>query len=309
MSNSLNDIPGLFVGHVTDDAHGSGCTVVLCPEGMRASCAVRGGAPGSRESDLLHPQAGPDKVTAVVFSGGSAWGLTVAQGVMEYCHEHHLGCHTPQEIVPIVPAFILYDLEVGTAYHPPSAWGYQACEDALSSSGLCHGNIGAGCGASIGKSAGMTHAMKSGLSCITLEHQSIKVSVLVVLNALGDIIDQGRIIAGCQPLVGKTPSAEMYWHTDFHKYRNTTLALVATDAHLSKTELHQVSQLVHNAFATHIYPVHTPADGDAIVSVSTGSKKATMTQVALLAQQACQQAILQAIRVPSAYNLPGYGDT
>ena len=278
----LTAVAGLKVGHVQVAGRPTGCTVVLAEGGAVGGVDVRGSAPGTRETDLLNPINTVEKVHAVVLSGGSAFGLDTASGVMRYLDEHEIGFATGFGKVPIVPAAVLFDLNVGDPKIRPTAdCGYRASV-AASSGVVAEGNVGAGSGATVGKLAGAARAMRGGLGTASITTPGgLVVAALIVVNAVGDVIDPatGRVIAGVRTPDGKhladarvllrlgglTPA------TSFG--RNTTIGVVATNAALTKAQATKMAQMAHDGLARTISPAHTPFDGDTIFALSTGTRK------------------------------------
>lgn len=316
-AGGLTDIDGLKVGHFTDDRRPTGCTVVLCEKGAVAGVDVRGGAPGTRETDLLNPLNTVQQIHAVVLSGGSAFGLDTASGVMRYLDEQGIGFPMGQSIhVPIVPAAVLYDLEIGDARIRPTAdSGYAACKNA-SSGKIAEGNVGAGAGATIGKMFGPKFAMKSGLgtASIRVGNTGVILAALAAVNAVGDVYDQktGAILAGARSEDGKSMRNAMkqirggYSVFKAAQGKNTTLGIVATNATLTKAEAAKVAQMAQDGLARAINPVHTPFDGDTVFALSTGTVKgdAQVGAIGALAAEAIAEAIVRAITQASA--IPGY---
>ncbi len=325
MLNSIIDIPGIEVGHATDLDALTGCTVVLCRKGVTGGVDVRGGAPGTRETDLLNPLNLVEKVHAVVLAGGSAFGLDAASGVMRYLEEQGIGFDTGAARVPIVPAAILYDLALGSAKTRPDAdMGYRAAESASAES-CAEGNIGAGTGATVGKIFGMKSAMKSGLgsSCVDAGG-GVLVGALVAVNAFGDVVDpqSGGILAGARStqLGPLHLGAQGYFANTLETMRtftgrtvmgfatksNTVIGVVATNAHLEKAETSKVAQMAHDGLARVIRPAHTMLDGDTIFALSAGNKNADVTTVGAFAAEAMAEAILRAVQAAeSSGGLPG----
>ena len=323
--NAITDVHGIEVGHAQDDEALTGCTVILCRRGAVAGVDVRGSAPGTRETDLLDPVNLVEKVHAVVLAGGSAFGLDAASGVMRYLEEHKIGFNTGAAKVPIVPAAILYDLNVGRAdVRPDSAMGYRAAA-AASSTTPTQGNAGVGMGASVGKMFGSSLSMKSGVGTASLDiGGGVTVGALVGVNAWGDVIDPqtGQIIAGLRsgrvgPLrVGKKgtfPSTLNMMKSIAGRNilrlatrTNTVIGVVATNARLSKAQATKVAQMAQDGIARTIRPAHTMLDGDVIFALSTGRRKADVSTVGAFAAEVVAEAILRAVRLAaSAGGLPG----
>jgi L-aminopeptidase/D-esterase-like protein len=327
LKNTITDVPGIEVGHAQDDEALTGCTVVLCRKGAVGGVDVRGGAPGTRETDLLNPLNLVEKVHAVLLAGGSAFGLDAAGGVMRYLEERKIGFETGAARVPIVPAAILFDLNIGRAdCRPDAEMGYRAAA-AASTDARREGNVGAGSGASVGKMFGAKQAMKSGLGSASLEiGAGVIVGALAVVNAFGDVVDpqNGQIIAGLRSAkVGPLQIGAPGYFADtqvtmktfigrtilnFASRANTVLGVVATNAKLTKAEANKVAQMAQDGVARAIRPAHTMLDGDTMFALSTGGKKADVSTVGAYAAETVVQAIVRAAtRAESAGGLPGLG--
>jgi L-aminopeptidase/D-esterase-like protein len=312
-SGGLTDIDGILVGHWTDSHRPTGCTVVLIPGGGVAGVDIRGSAPGTRETDLLNPVSTVETIQGIALSGGSAFGLDTAGGVMRYLEENSWGFPTRSGVVPIVPAAILYDLDLGEGKRrPDQEAGYQACL-AASREPVAEGSVGAGAGATIGKILGPGSAMKGGLGSFSVTVGSLTVAALVVVNALGDVIDPdtGVLLAGARGPDGlsladssqilKDPDAS--WNV--HPLENTTLAVVATNAVFGKAAMTKIAQMGHDGLARAIRPVHLPFDGDAVFAVSTGQVAGVdLGQAGSLAAEAVARAVVRAVL--TAKGVPGY---
>jgi len=269
----ITDINGILVGSYTDKNALTGCTVVLCPEGAAAGVDVRGSAPGTRETDLLRGYNVVEKVQAILLSGGSAFGLDAAAGVMQYLEEKNLGLPVGPTVVPIVPGAVIFDLGVGDPFvRPGKAEGYAACL-AASKEFEC-GRVGAGTGATVGKASGPACAGEGGMgtACLTLPGGA-KIAAIAVVNALGDIYDPetGKIVAGAKKDGEFVPAMNM---TDGDvSFGNTTIGVIATDAKLTREECNKLASLAHDGLAMAIRPVHTSMDGDTFFAMSTGEKE------------------------------------
>lgn len=317
-SGGLTDVSGLKVGHFTDPRKPTGCTVVICEEGAVAGVDVRGSAPGTRETDLLDPINTVQKVHAIVLSGGSAFGLDSAGGVVQYLEEKGIGYQTSVAKVPIVPAAILFDLGVGDgSIRPDRKAGYQACLNATDGK-IEEGNVGAGAGATVGKIFGMKYAMKGGLGTASIQVEDLVVAAVAAVNCVGDVTDprDGMILAGARNeedngFADATSAlrAKRYGGRP-GKSENTTLAVVATNAAFNKSEMTKIAQMSHDGFARAIRPVHLPFDGDTIFSLSTGAfEGASLVQVGTLAAEMTAFAIVSAIlAAQSLPNLPAHRD-
>ena len=266
MHDDITDIPGIRVGHDTNLEAGTGCTVILCDTPAMGGVDVRGGAPATRETDLLRPMTLVEGVNAIVLTGGSAFGLDAASGVMLYLEERGIGYDTGVVRVPIVPAAAIYDLAFGSAsIRPDAAAGHRACERA-SSEPVAQGTVGAGTGATVGKMAGPDFMMKGGLgSASMLLSDGTLVGAIVVVNAVGDIVDPRAqtVIAGTRRSDGPDFLAG-------NPFGNTTIAVVATNAALTKEQTNKVAQMAHDGMAQAIHPAHTMFDGDTVFALALG---------------------------------------
>jgi len=314
---TLTAVPGIKVGHHTITERPTGCTAVLVEGGATAGVDVRGAAPASAETDLLKPVNLVQQVYAISLSGGSAFGLDARSGIMRYLDEKNIGFKAYGSInVPIVPAASLIDLNVGSnpKIRPTADCGYRAAQDA-STAPVAEGNVGAGTGATVGKSAGAGRAMKGGIGSAAIRlPDGLIVAALVAVNAAGDIVDPatGKLVAGVRTEDGKSMA-------DARKLllsgavrqparlgENTTLGVVATNATLTKTQATKVAEMAHDGFARAIYPSHTMGDGDTIFALATGtlSGNADVSRVGALAAQVVADAIVRAAR--QAKGIPGY---
>ena len=309
----LTAIDGLKVGHHTLAARPTGCTVVLAEAGATAAVDVRGSAPGTRETALLDPTNTVRQVHAIVLAGGSAFGLAAADGVMRYLEERGVGYETHAARVPIVPAAILYDLGVGgdAAVRPAADCGYRAARGA-SSGPVAEGSVGAGAGATVGKLAGPGRSMKGGIGSALVELPGgIRVAALMAVNAVGDIVDPdtGAIIAGARTADGLGFAGArtlLRGGASAAGGEHTTIGVVATNAALDKAQLALLARMAHDGLARAVRPAHTPADGDAIFALATGSAdgEASLLQLGAAAADATADAIVRGVR--AAAGLPGY---
>lgn len=311
---AITDVPGIRVGHSTSRRRPTGCTVVLCEEGAVGGVDVRGAAPGTRETDLLDPLNLVDRVQAVVLAGGSAFGLDAATGVVRYLEERGRGFSTPAGPVPIVPAAVLFDLELGDArIRPDAAAGYEACRLAVGGPPAT-GSVGAGAGATVGKLFGSARAMKGGIGTAALRlADGLVVGAIVAVNAVGDVIDPrtGRIVAGTRSRDGRrilgalTAISQGEPMPPLLGGTATTIGVVATNARLDKSRTTRVAQMAHDGLARSINPVHTQYDGDTIFALATGglTVEVNATLVGILAAEVVARAVLQAVR--AAKGLPG----
>ena len=328
LNHAITDVRGIEVGHAQNDEALTGCTVILCRKGATAGVDVRGGAPGTRETDLLNPINLVQKVHAIVLAGGSAFGLDAASGVMRYLEEKKIGFNTGAAKVPIVPSAILYDLNVGRAdVRPDSAMGYLAASRA-SSAPPEEGNVGVGMGASVGKMFGLKLAMKTGVGTLSMEiGGGVIVGAIVAVNAWGDVIDPqtGSILAGLRsgkvgPLrVGKKDrfadtlvmmkGAVGRNMLGFASRANTVIGVVATNAKLTKTQATKVAQMAQNGIARTVRPAHTMFDGDVVFALSTGARKADVSTVGAFAAEVMAEAVVRAVKTAkSAGGLLGLGE-
>ena len=310
-NNSLTAVPGIRVGHYSDREAATGCTAILCPPKTVGGVDVRGGAPGTRETDALQTHNLVSEVTAVVLSGGSAFGLAAADGVMRWHAERGLGYRSRGGgIVPIVPAAILYDLSIGRAdVYPDAEAGWQACENA-SSGAVERGSVGAGTGACIGGLGGKTRRSKGGIgsAAIALPNGLI-VAALMAVNALGDVMDDaGTVIGGMRAADGPgfASSLEALAGIDLAHSpasENTVIGVVASNAQLDKAAANKVAQMAHDGIARAVRPAHTMFDGDTIFALATGQIASHSSLVGAYAAEMTASAIRDAIR--SAVSLAG----
>jgi L-aminopeptidase/D-esterase-like protein len=307
----ITSVPGFKVGHYTDTEAMTGCTVILCPPKTRGSAEVRGNSPGTRELALLAPEKSMQEVHAILLTGGSAFGLSAAEGVVRWLVEHDSGYQTPWAKVPIVPAAVVFDLNVGNSQvRPDAAAGYRAC-DAATSGAVEEGNVGAGAGTTVGKWKGFGHWMKGGIGTASAHLSGLKVGVLAVVNSVGDIIDgDGKVLAGA-----RSPDGLFFGERDEHRplargkvlgVTNTTLAVVATNASLTKLELFRIAQRMHDGYARAIVPVHTTYDGDVSFALSCGTLQADLDLVGEVCAQLTAEAIRRGVRAArSVAGIPG----
>jgi len=323
--NAITDVPGITVGHASDFKALTGCTVILCEEGATGGVDIRGTAAGTRQIDALTHLHLVDKIHAILLSGGSAFGLDAAGGVMAYLEKKGIGFDVIKTKVPIVPAAIIFDFGLGDfRVRPDQKMGYQACLNA--SKKVEEGSAGVGTGATVGKLFGTDRAMKGGLGTSSIRGpKGLIVGALVVVNAFGDVIDpiSNQILAGArkskksiqfsnssdrmkkgvtrQQFGGRTPSDAPVF--------NTTLGVIATNANLSKKEIHQVAQIAHAGLAKVISPLHTTFDGDLIFAISLGKKKADVNTVGLLGEAVLMEAVKRAITKADGFGvIPAYRD-
>jgi L-aminopeptidase/D-esterase-like protein len=281
MHDDITDIPGIRVGHDTNHEAGTGCTVILCDTPATGGVDVRGGAPATRETDLLNPINMVDSINAVLLTGGSAFGLDAAGGVMRYLEERGIGFDTGVARVPIVPAAAIFDLAFGSAtIRPDAASGYRACENA-SSDTVAQGNIGAGTGATVAKTAGPDFMMKGGLGSASMQlPDGSIVGAIVVVNAVGDILDPGT-----QQVVAAARNPGGSGFVSANPFSNTTIAVVATSAALTSDQATKMAQMAHDGMAQAIRPVHTMFDGDTVFALALGPTSQQLHSSPLAAQQ------------------------
>lgn len=306
--DAITDVPGIRVGHVTDSEAMTGCTVVLCPErGAVGGVDQRGGAPGTRETDLLRPMHLVERVHAVLLAGGSAFGLDAAGGVVRWLEERGIGYNTGVAKVPIVPAAILFDLAVGRAdVRPDAEMGYAACE-AAGSGPVSEGSVGAGTGCTVGKILGPGRASRSGIGSASVDlGGGLVVGALMAVNAFGDVVDpeSGQLIAGARSLT----SEEMPGTLNVLRglvgkialrvagQSHTVIGVVATNAKLGKEEVNKVAQMAHDGLARTVRPAHTMLDGDTIFALATGRKRADVNLVGAYAAEVVSQAIVRGVQ-------------
>ena len=334
---TLADLPAFRCGHAHNEVSATGCTVFVAPGGAVCGVDVRGGGPATRETDLLRPENMIEAVHAVVLSGGSAFGLAASSGVMEELAARDIGFPLESARVPIVVGACLFDLLVGENAHPDATMGAAACTAALERGAgdpLAEGNVGAGCGASVGKLLGGERAMKSGFGTCGLALGELVVYAAVAVNALGNVCDEGGAwIAGCRDAESRVmdplaafgamaaqaaaaaadPTAratsDPATATAGGPCPNTTIGVVLTNARLTKAQATKTASTVHDAYARAIKPVHTSNDGDTVFTFASGEVEALPDAVSVLATEAMQQAIVRAVReAEGAYGLPAARD-
>lgn len=304
---SINEIENIRIGNAQNKEAGTGCTVVICEKGAVTGLDVRGGGPASRESELLKPTAAAGYINAVLLSGGSAFGLDAAGGVMEYLEEKKIGFDVGVTVVPLVAQSCIFDLTVGDMkVRPDRAMAYEACVNSEKNNPVM-GNEGAGTGASVGKLLGMTTAMKAGLGSYAVQIGDLKVGAIVAVNACGDIFDYDthEIIAGLL-----TPDLKSFANTEQVIYnmasgkiqlegkelQNTTIGVVVTNGKFTKAQMNKIATMAHNGYARTINPVHTTMDGDSIYAMSVGEVEADMDMVGTLAANVMGHAVCDAVR-------------
>lgn len=319
---SIRDIENIQIGNAQDLTAGTGCTVIVCRQGAAAGLDVRGGGPASRESELLKPLAHADRIHGVLLSGGSAFGLDAAGGVMQYLEEQGIGLLVGEMRVPLVCQSCIFDLAVGDGrIRPDKAMGYQACKNAFTENGnYTDGNVGAGTGATVGKILGAPYAMKSGIGSYAVQIGGLKVGAIAAVNAIGDIYDHktGKMVAGllAEDGVGLRSTEEVLYQmyeaacmrSSSSMTENTTIGIIITNGKFDKSQLCKIAGMTHNGYARSIRPVHTSMDGDSIYAISVGEVPADKDIVGTLAAQVMSEAILRAVDVESAYGFAGLRD-
>lgn len=305
---AFTDIEGIKVGHAQNMEAATGCTAVLCEEGAAAGVDVRGGAPGTRETDLLNPVNLVEKIHAAIICGGSAFGLDAASGVMQYLEERGIGFDVQVTKVPIVCGAVLFDLAIGDpSVRPDKEMGYQACLNATNRE-CPEGNVGAGTGATVGKILGMERAMKGGLGACCFQVGELKVGALVAVNCMGDVIEPatGEILAGALSDDRRTfADTEKVMMLEYAKQKNhfagnTTVGVVATNGSFNKVQMNKVASMAHNGLGRVIRPAHSMVDGDTIFALATGKVEADINVAGLLAARAVERAIVRAVKQASS---------
>ena len=297
-------IPKAFkIGHFDDDY--TGVTVILAPNGATAGCDQRGGAPGTRETDLLRPEKMMQKINAVVLSGGSAYGLAASCGVMDWLKQNGYGYKTAGKIVPIVSSAVLFDLNQKEYHYPTAEYGFKACGNADKTP--VFGNVGAGKGATVGKIRGLKNACKSGIGIATVKTMGVTVTAIVAVNAMGDVYDGEKIIAGAKGKNGFINTEKCLANGEVSKLlfgTNTTIGCILTDANIDKVGANKLASIAHNGLAKAIRPVHTDYDGDTMFCMASGKKP--VVNFAILqsaAVEATRQAIVNAVTLDKEYEI------
>lgn len=294
---------GFEIGHFDDEY--TGVTAILAKNGAIAGCDQRGGAPGTRETDLLRSEKMMQKINAVVLSGGSAYGLAASCGVMEWLKENGYGYKTAGKIVPIVSSAVLFDLNQKEYHYPTSEYGYKACENADRTPKF--GNVGAGKGATVGKIRGLKNACKSGIGAATVQVAGVTVTAIVAVNAMGDVVDGDKIIAGAKGKNGFIDTEKCLRDGEVAKLlfgTNTTIGCVLTNANIDKVGTNKLASIAHNGLARAIRPVHTDYDGDTMFCITSGKKPIinfAMLQSATV--EATRQAIINAVTLDKQYEI------
>ncbi|OFI06798.1 peptidase family S58 [Clostridium acetireducens DSM 10703] len=309
----LLDIEGIKIGHAQNLKAATGCSVIICEEGAAAGVDVRGGAPGTRETDLLDPVNLVDKIHALVLAGGSAFGLDAASGVMNYLEERNIGFDVSVTKVPIVCSAVLFDLLIGDyKIRPNKDMGYEACINSENLKEDICGNVGAGTGATVGKFLGTKYAMKGGIGSYCVQVGELKVGAIIAVNCLGDVIDpsNGNIIAGALKEDMKTfADTEKIMISKYDNKKNlfsgnTTIGAVITNGKFTKSQCKKLASMAHNGYGRTMRPAHSMYDGDTIFTLATGNVEADINVVGLLSATVVEKAIIRAII--SASSLQGY---
>ncbi|MBM7542573.1 P1 family peptidase [Amphibacillus cookii] len=305
------------IGHASYPSDLTGCTVVLAPNGAIAGVDVRGGSPGTRETDLLKSENLIDQVHAIFLTGGSAYGLDVATGIMRYLEEKHIGFNTPAAHIPIVPGAVLFDLMIGnSSVRPDAELGYQACLNARTSGGLV-GNVGAGLGATVGKCCGSDYAMKGGVGHYAVELRGIKVAALIAVNSFGDIINPktGKVLAGAYDrsqhmfLDSEQQLFNQMTQSTNHFSGNTTIGVVMTNVKATKAQMNKIASIAHDGLARTMRPSHSFVDGDTLFTLSSNEEEADLNVISMLATTVVEKAIINAIKsAQSVEGCPSYQD-
>lgn len=312
------DIDGIKLGHSQNNNGGTGCSVVICERGATGGVDVRGGSPGTRETDLLNPMEMVDKINAVVLSGGSAFGLDASGGVMEYLEAKDIGFDVTVTKVPIVCQAVLFDLAFGNPkIRPDKSMGIEACKNSETYKDDINGNIGAGYGATVGKFLGAAYAMKGGLGTYAVKIGNLEVGAIVAVNCLGDVVDPSNlnIIAGALDrknnkfLNTEKIILDNLEHPKNPFKGNTTIGIIVTNADFTKAEANKVASMAHNGYGRTMRPAHTMFDGDTIFTMSTNKVKADVTTVGMLAANVMEKAILRGVKsAQGLFGIPSYSD-
>lgn len=311
-------IDGIKLGHAQNEKGGTGCSVVICNEGATGGVDVRGGSPGTRETDLLNPMEMVDKINAVVLSGGSAFGLDASSGVMEYLEEKGIGFDVTVTKVPIVCQAVLFDLAFGNPkVRPDKQMGIEACKNSETYDDDINGNIGAGYGATVGKFLGSPYAMKGGLGTYAVKIGDLEVGAIVAVNCLGDVVDPSNldIIAGAYDreknkfLNTEKIILDNLEHPKDPFKGNTTIGIIVTNANFTKAQANKVASMAHNGYGRTMRPAHTMFDGDTIFTMATNKVDADVTTVGMIAAQVMEQAIIRGVKsAQGLLGIPSYSD-
>lgn len=311
-------INGIKLGHAQNEKGGTGCSVVICNEGATGGVDVRGGSPGTRETDLLNPMEMVDKINAVVLSGGSAFGLDASSGVMEYLEEKGIGFDVTVAKVPIVCQAVLFDLAFGNPkVRPDKQMGIEACKNSETYDDDINGNIGAGYGATVGKFLGSPYSMKGGLGTYAVKIGDLEVGAIVAVNCLGDVVDPSNldIIVGAYDreknkfLNTEKIILDNLEHPKNPFKGNTTIGIIVTNANFTKAQANKVASMAHNGYGRTMRPAHTMFDGDTIFTMATNKVDADVTTVGMIAAQVMEQAIIRGVKsAQGLLGIPSYSD-
>lgn len=312
---NIEAIENFKIAHIENIDAATGCSIIVCEQGAACGLDVRGGGPASRESELLKPVAAAEVIHAVLLSGGSAFGLDAAGGVMQYLEEQNIGFETGITKVPLVCQSCIFDLSVGAKdIRPDKEMGYRCAKKAFTIHENEWGNVGAGCGASVGKLMGMDYAMKSGIGSYAIQIDDLKIGAIVVVNAVGDIFDHktNAKIAGMLKEHKNEHADSIETMISMYKAMNqtntnTTIGAIITNAKFDKTKMNKIAAMAQNGYARCIKPVHTSADGDSVYAMSCGNIEADIDVVGTLASEVMSEAIKDAIyQSKAAYGLKSY---
>ncbi|ASN05570.1 P1 family peptidase [Virgibacillus necropolis] len=315
----LQEIKGFRFGHAQNDDALTGCSVIICEKGAIGGVEVRGGAPGTRETDALHPENLVEEVHGIFLSGGSAFGLDVGSGMMQLLEEKSIGFDVQVTKVPIVAGAILFDLYPGDpVVRPDSKMGYEACTQAYLDKTFSQGSVGAGTGATVGKCLGYDFVMRGGIGSYALEIGELQIGAVVVVNAFGDIIDPttNQIVAGAYDRLNGTflksdeqMLAQLENKPTNRFSGNTTIGSIVTNAKLTKSQANKIASIAHDGFARTIRPSHTLVDGDTLFTLTTNQIETDLNVLSMLASQVVEQAVLNAVRnATGVFQIPSYKD-
>ncbi|MGI8315277.1 P1 family peptidase [Halobacillus mangrovi] len=314
---TIEEMEGFRIGQASDESAGTGCTVVLCEEGAVAGVDVRGGSPGTRETDLLQSENLVPRIHGCFLAGGSAYGLDVGSGVMKFLEERDIGFDVSVARVPIVPGAILFDMLVGeSGRRPDKEMGYRACKDALLNQTFKDGNYGAGTGASVGKALGPRHSMKGGVGSYAVQIGSLKIGAVIAVNSFGDVFDPavGKLIAGVHEKktllnTEKVLINQLHDNETNRFSGNTTIGAILTNAALDKATANKLASISHDGLARTIRPSHTFVDGDTLFTMSTNDIEVDLNSLASLSVQVVEKAVVNAVKsAETAYGLVSYQD-
>ena len=312
----ITEIKDFKIGHAGSVRGATGCTAIICVEGAVTGCDVRGGGPATRETPLLEPVKSSQAVHCVMLSGGSAFGLASGDGAMKYLEENGIGYVLGAYTIPLVAGACIFDLAVGEeGIRPDKEMGFEACSNAFAENAdIEQGNVGAGTGATVGKINGPKYAMKTGLGIWACETEGVMVGAIAVVNALGDVRADGRIIAGCRDGKGGFEDTEKVLRSRIKSEmminrENTTLVCVITNAKVTKSQANKVSQIMHDGMAKSISPLHTSADGDTTFCMASGKVEVNPDSLGAIADYATKKAVINAaLKAESSCGLPAAKD-